>query len=84
MFGIDYNKSFASILRFEFFCLILSLEYYLKWKISPCNISNIYLNGNLEEIIYIEIQKSSDIKDLIMKAAKLKKKLYGLKQEGWI
>jgi len=78
--GIDYGEVFAPVARLETIRLMISLAAQHRWKIYQLDVKSAFLNGFLEEEIYVEqplgyIEAEND-----GKVYKLKKALYGLKQ----
>jgi hypothetical protein len=60
--------------------MIISLTTQNKWKIYQMDVKSAFLNGILEEKIYVEQHMGYVIKGEEEKILKLKKALYGLKQ----
>ncbi|KAL4297638.1 hypothetical protein GQ457_12G007010 [Hibiscus cannabinus] len=78
--GIDYDEVFASVARIETIRLIIALAAQKKWKIHQLDVKSAFLNGFLEEEVYIEQPIGYKVKGQENKCLKLKKALYGLKQ----
>jgi hypothetical protein len=78
--GVDYFETFAPVARHDTIRLLIALAAQKRWKIHQLDIKSAFLNGELEEDIFVEqpegFQLSSD-PDCV---CKLKKALYGLKQ----
>ncbi|KAE8735514.1 hypothetical protein F3Y22_tig00000340pilonHSYRG00533 [Hibiscus syriacus] len=78
--GIDYDEMFALVTRMETIRLLISQTAQFKWKIFQMDVKSTFLNGVLEEEVYVEqpprYMKIGEEK----KVLKLKKALYGLKQ----
>lgn len=77
---IDYFEVFASVARMDTIHMIISLATQNQWKIFQMDVKFSFLNGVLEEEVYIEqpsgyLQQGSE-----GKVYKLNKALYGLKQ----
>ncbi len=53
-FGINYNKTFACIAKFMSICCILTLVTIEDMKIQQMDVKIAFLNGDLEEEIYME------------------------------
>ncbi|KAJ3691578.1 hypothetical protein LUZ61_020742 [Rhynchospora tenuis] len=78
--GIDYEEVFAPVAIMETIRLLISLAAQNKWNIYQMDVKSAFLNGVLEEEVYIE-QPPGYIKEgKENKVLKLKKALYGLKQ----
>ena len=52
--GIDYDEVFALVACLETIRLILSLPMQRKWRIHQLDVKSVFLNGVLEEEVYIE------------------------------
>ncbi|CAL1396308.1 unnamed protein product [Linum trigynum] len=78
--GIDYNEVFAPVARMESIRMVISLAAQNRWKIHQMDVKSAFLNGYLEEDIYIEQPPGYVVEGQEDKVLKLKKALYGLKQ----
>ncbi|KAH9790788.1 hypothetical protein KPL71_003509 [Citrus sinensis] len=78
--GTDYDEVFALVARLETIRLIISLAAQNKWKIFQMDVKCAFLNGFLEEEVYIEQSLGYVVKRHEDKILRLKKALYGLKQ----
>ncbi|GJT72153.1 retrovirus-related pol polyprotein from transposon TNT 1-94 [Tanacetum coccineum] len=78
--GIDYDQVFAPITRIKTIRLFIAQAAQFKWPILQMDVKSAFLNGILEEDVYVEqppgYMKARNEK----KVLKLKKALYGLKQ----
>jgi hypothetical protein len=52
--GIDYDETFSPVARFESLRLILALAALEDWEIHQMDVKSAFLNGLLEEEIYME------------------------------
>ena len=52
--GIDYDETFALVARFSSIRLILALSAQIGWKIHQMDVKTTFLNGKIEEEVYIE------------------------------
>ena len=52
--GIDYDNTFAPITRYSSIRSILSLSVHMGWKIHQMDVNTTFLNGFIEEEVYIE------------------------------
>ena len=80
--GIDFQKTFSSTIQMRTFRLIVAMSVNLGLKLTQYDISNAFLNGDLEEDVYMETPPG--YKDPDGKVWKLLKGLYGLKQASRI
>ncbi len=77
--GIDYDETFAPVIRYESLRLFLSVAAELKLTIHQMDVSNAFLNGDLtDQDLYMEQPEGYVLQP--GKVLKLKKSLYGLKQ----
>ena len=78
--GIDYDEVFAPIACLETIRLLIALVTQNKWSIFQMDVKSVFLNGYLEEEVYVEQPIGYVVKGQEGKFLKLKKDLYGLKQ----
>ena len=52
--GVDYDDTFASIARYTFIKTIISLASVMGWKLHQMDVKTTFLNGVIEEEVYIE------------------------------
>ena len=78
--GIDYEENYAHVVRIKIVRLFLAYAAHKKFKVYQMDVKSTFLNGELEEEVYIEQPDGFPLtndKDIV---CKLKKALYGLKQ----
>ena len=51
--GIDYEETFAPMVRYTSIKTILALEAIMKWKVHQMDVKTAFLNGLLEEEVYV-------------------------------
>jgi len=78
--GIDYNATFAPVVKYNTLRLLLALAAYYDWEIQQMDFETAFLNGDLEEDIYMSQPEGFQIPGAEGKVVKLRKALYGLKQ----
>lgn len=78
--GIDFDEVFAPVARIETIRLILALAGSNEWKVHHLDVKSVFLNGNLEEEVYVCQPDGYQKKGQDHKVYKLSKVLYGLKQ----
>lgn len=79
--GIDYGETFASVARIEAIRLFLAYVAYKKYKVYQKDVKCAFLNGDLNEGVYIEKTDGFSLSYDTDMVYRLRKDLYGLKQE---
>jgi hypothetical protein len=80
VFGVDFSETFAPVAQFDTIRLLLALSAQKDWKVYQLDVKSAFLNGYLQEEIFIEQPKGFEVKGLEEKVYLLKNALYGLKQ----
>ena len=80
IFGLDYDETFSPVARFESLRLLLALAALEDWEIHQMDVKSAFLNGVLEEEIYMEQPQGFVDPEHPNKVCLLKKAIYGLKQ----
>ena len=78
--GLDYGETFAHVVRMEGVRTLLAYATYKGFKVYQMDVKSAFLNGILEEEVYIEQLEGfvdENNRDMV---CKLHKALYGLKQ----
>jgi transposase InsO family protein len=78
--GIDFEETFSPVARMEAICLLLAYACSKNVKVYQMDIKSTFLNGELEEEVYIEQPEGFQLSENTDYVCKLKKALYGLKQ----
>ncbi|GAA0149080.1 transmembrane signal receptor [Lithospermum erythrorhizon] len=78
--GVDFEETFAPMARLEAIRLVLSIACLLKFKLFQMDVKSAFLNGVVQEEVYIEQPKGFVDVTYPEHVYKLKKVLYGLKQ----
>ena len=52
--GINYEETFASVAIYTSIRSVLSLATVMKWKIHQMDVKTAFLNGVVEEEVYVE------------------------------
>jgi len=52
--GIDFEETFAPVARLEAIRMFLALAFYKNFKVYQMDVKSAFLNGNLDEEVYIE------------------------------
>ncbi|KAG8485839.1 hypothetical protein CXB51_019238 [Gossypium anomalum] len=79
-YGLDYLETFAPVARLDTIRLLVALAAQMEWKIHQLDVKSAFLNGFLEEEIYVEQPEGFKVLHKEDMVYKLKKALYGLKQ----
>ena len=79
--GIDYEETFAPVARYSSIRSILALDMQIGWKTHQMDVKTIFLNGVIEEKVYIKQPKGFENFDRESHVCRLKRALYDLKQE---
>jgi hypothetical protein len=78
--GIDYEETFSPVARYTSIHTIISLASMMGWKLHQMDVKTVFLNGMIEEEVYIEQPQGFVIHGKESHVCRLKKSLYGLKQ----
>eukprot|EP00253_Pinus_taeda_P032184 PITA_32184 len=78
--GIDYEETFAPVLRYTSIRIVISLAAQMGWEIHQMDVKTAFLNGVIEEEVYNEQPKGFETREKKSHVCRLKKALHGLKQ----
>lgn len=78
--GIDYEETFAPIARYTSIITIIAIATVKGWKLHQMDVKTTFLNGVIEEEVFIEQPDGFVIHEKESHICRLKKALYGLKQ----
>ncbi|KAI5348811.1 hypothetical protein L3X38_001698 [Prunus dulcis] len=78
--SLDYNETFAPVARLDTICTLVALAAHKNWKLYQLDVKSAFLNGVLEEEVYVDQPDGFVVKGSEDKVYKLHKALYGLKQ----
>lgn len=84
-YGIDYEETFAPLARLESIRMFLAFSSFWNFKVYQMDVKYAFLNGDLEEEVYIKQPEGFILGNDENLVWKLKKDLYGLKQapQAW-
>jgi hypothetical protein len=78
--GIEYEGKFSPVARHTSIRTIIALAAKMKWKLHQMDVKTTFLNGIIEEEVYIEQPQGFEVENRKSHVCRLKKVLYGLKQ----
>jgi hypothetical protein len=78
--GIDYEESFAPVARLEAIRILLAFSMAKRFKLYQMDVKSAFLNGFLEEEVYVKQPPVFERVEFPHKVYRLRKVLYGLKQ----
>ncbi|MCH82526.1 retrovirus-related Pol polyprotein from transposon TNT 1-94 [Trifolium medium] len=77
--GSDFTETFSPVVKPVTVRTVLTIAVSNKWPIQQIDVNNAFLNGNLEEEVYMQQPPGFEVSDKSL-VCKLNKALYGLKQ----
>ena len=83
--GIDFDETFAPVARLESISLLFGIACHLRIKLYQMDVKSAFLNGVLQEEVYVTQPKGFEDPHFPDHVYKLKRALYGLKQapQAW-
>jgi hypothetical protein len=78
--GQDFDETFAPMVRLEAIKMFIAYSCHNNFKVYQMDVKLAFLNGYLEEEVYMDQTKGFSLTDNPNHVCKLKKDLYGLKQ----
>ncbi|UYV73254.1 hypothetical protein LAZ67_10002363, partial [Cordylochernes scorpioides] len=78
--GLDYGETFSPVVKFDSIRTILSLCALLDMEMIQLDVKSAFLNGDLEEELYMEQPQGYENPDFPNHVCSLQKSIYGLKQ----
>jgi hypothetical protein len=78
--GLDFDETFAPIARLESIRILLAYATYHGFKLYQMDVKNAFLNGPIQEEVYVEQPPGFEDSEYPNHVYKLSKALYGLKQ----
>lgn len=80
VYGLDYYQTFAPVVKFTTIRALLAVAAINDWECEQMDVVTAFLNGDLEEDIYMNVPEGMKTTANVNQVCKLKKALYGLKQ----
>ena len=81
-YGIDYDETFSPVVRFSSICALLAFGVSQKMLIDQMDVVTAFLNGTIDEEIYMQQSEGYVEPGKEKLVCCLKKSLYGLKQSA--
>ena len=78
--GVEFDETFSLVARLEAIRMFLAFACYKNFKVYQMDVKYAFLNGEIEEEVYIEHPGGFLMSENINYVCKLKKDLYGFKQ----
>ena len=78
--GVDFDETFAPVAGLESIRILLAITCHLNFKLYQMDVKSAFLNGMLQEEVYVEQPKGFVDPHKPGDVYKLKRALYGLKQ----
>ena len=75
----DYDETFVSVAWYTSIRGLISIATEMGWKMHQMDVKTAFLNGIIQEEIYVEQPQSFEIHERESHVCMLKKALYGLK-----
>lgn len=78
--GIDYKEPFSPVSKKDLLRIIMALVAHYDLEFHQMDVKTAFLNGSLEEEVYMDKLEGFSLKGKEHMVCKLKKSIYGLKQ----
>jgi hypothetical protein len=78
--GVDYDETFAPVACYTSIRAVMSIATQMGWRIHQMDVKTTFLNGKIEEEVYLEQPLGFEVHTRASHVCRLKKALYGLKQ----
>jgi hypothetical protein len=78
--GIDYEETFSPVALLEAIRILLAFSVAKEFKLHQMDVKSAFLNGVLEEKVYVRQPPGFESEKYPQREYKLRKALYGLKQ----
>jgi hypothetical protein len=78
--GVDYDETFTQVVRYTSIKIIISITVDMGWRIHKMDVKTTFLNGFIEEEVYMKQPQGFEVSDNETHVFILRKALYGLKQ----
>ena len=78
--GVDYDETFAPVAHFTSIHMIITLASTMRWRLYQMDVKTTFLNGEIEEEVYVEQPEGFVVHGKESHVCRLKKAMYALKQ----
>ena len=78
--GVDIDESFTPMARLESIQILMSIACTMNFKLYQMDVKCAFLNGYLNEEVFVEQPKGFEDPHFLDHVLRLKKAIYGLKQ----
>ena len=79
-YGIDFEETFSLVAKMAIVRAVIAMVATKGWELQQMDMKNVFLNGELQEEVYMEHPEGYVHPNFPHYVCKLKKALYGLKQ----
>jgi Reverse transcriptase (RNA-dependent DNA polymerase) len=79
-YGIDYHEIFALVAKMNTLRILLSIAVNNGWTLNQMDVKNAFLQGTLEEEVYMNLPPGHRKENVPNLVCRLKKSIYGLNQ----
>jgi len=78
--GVDYEETFSPVAMLKSIRILLAIAAYFDYEIWQMDVKTAFLNGYLDETIYMDQPEGYIVEGQQQKVCKLQRSIYGLKQ----
>jgi len=74
--GFDFHETFSPVIKPVTIRIILTIALFYGWKLFQLDVNNVFLNGTLEEIVFMIQPPGFEVADKSL-VCRLNKAIYG-------
>ena len=78
--GVDYDETFSPVAMIKSIMILLAIAAHYDYEVWQMDVKTAFLNGNLEEEVYMIQPEGYTSKEFPEKVCRLQRSIYGLKQ----